>query len=134
VTAFRYDARKGMLHNLQTISTLPKEFTGKNDSAEIEVHPSGKFLYASNRGPDDIAVFAINRAKGTLTAIDRVPTKGKTPRNFAIDPAGRYLLVANQESNNIVVFRIHASSGRLTATGQVLDVPSPVCVKFVASE
>ena len=134
VTAFRYDARAGILHNLQTISTLPKEFTGKNDSAEIEVHPSGKFLYGSNRGPDDIAVFAINRVKGTLIAIDHVPTKGKTPRNFAIDPSGRYLFAANQGSNNIVVFRIHPSSGRLTATGQVLEVPSPVCVKFVASE
>jgi 6-phosphogluconolactonase len=134
VTAFRYDARTGMLHSLQTISTLPKEFTGKNDSAEIEVHPSGKFLYGSNRGPDDIAVFAINRVKGTLTTIDHVPTKGKTPRNFAIDPSGRYLFAANQGSNNIVVFRIHPSSGRLTSTGQVLEVPSPVCVKFVATE
>jgi 6-phosphogluconolactonase len=134
VTAFRYDARTGMLHNLQTISTLPKEFTGKNDSAEIEVHPSGKFLYGSNRGPDDIAVFAINRVKGTLTDIDHVPTRGKTPRNFAIDPSGRYLFAANQGSNNIVVFRIHSSSGRLTPTGLVLEVPSPVCVKFVASE
>lgn len=132
VTAFRYDARTGMLHNLQTVSTLPKEYTGKNDSAEIEVHPSGKFLYGSNRGPDDIAVFAINRVKGTLTAIAHVPTRGKTPRNFAIDPTGRYLLAANQGSNNIVVFRIHPSSGRLTPTGQVLDVPSPVCIKFVA--
>jgi 6-phosphogluconolactonase len=134
VTAFRYDAGSGMLHNLQTVSTLPREFKGKNDSAEIEVHPSGKFLYASNRGPDDIAVFAVSRTKGTLTAIDHFPTKGKTPRNFAIDPSGRYLFAANQGSNNIVVFRIHPSSGRLTATGQVLDVPSPVCAKFVPSE
>lgn len=134
VTAFRYDARTGILHTVQTVSALPKDFQGKNDSAEIEVHPSGKFLYGSNRGPDNIAVFAINRVKGTLTPIDNVSTKGKTPRNFAIDPTGRYLLAANQASNNIVVFRIHPSSGRLTATGQVLDVPSPVCIKFVAAE
>lgn len=134
VTVFRYDARTGTLHNLQTVSTLPSGFAGKNDSAEIEVHPSGKFLYGSNRGPDNIAVFSINRAKGTLSAIDHVPTKGKTPRNFAIDPSGRYLFAANQASNNIVVFRIHPSSGRLTPTGQVLEVPSPVCVKFVAAE
>ena len=134
VAVFRYDTRTGQLQNLQTVSTVQQEFAGKNDSAEIEVHPSGRFLYGSNRGPDDIAVFAINRAKGTLAAIDHVPTKGKTPRNFAIDPTGRYLFAANQASNNIVVFRIHPSSGRLTATGQVLDVPSPVCVKFVATD
>jgi 6-phosphogluconolactonase len=134
VTGFGYDARTGALRNLQSISTLPQGFTGKNDSAEIEAHPSGKFLYASNRGPDNIAVFAVDRAKGTLKAISHVSTRGKTPRNFAIDPTGRYLFAANQESNNIVVFRVHPSSGRLTATGQVLDVPSPVCVKFVATD
>jgi 6-phosphogluconolactonase len=134
VTVFRYDGRTGTLHKLQTVSTLPNGFAGKNDSAEIEVHPSGKFVYGSNRGPDDIAVFSVDRAKGTLTAIDRISTRGKTPRNFAIDPTGRYLFAANQASNNIVVFRIHPSSGRLTPTGQVLNVPSPVCVKFVAAE
>jgi 6-phosphogluconolactonase len=132
VTEFSFDARSGALRTLQTVSSLPKDFKGKNDSAEIEVHPSGKFLYASNRGPDDIAVFTINGAKGSLTAVDHVSTRGKTPRSFAIDPTGRYLLAANQESDNIVVFRIHPRSGRLTPTGQVLEVPSPVCLKFVA--
>jgi 6-phosphogluconolactonase len=132
ITAFAFDGHSGVLRRLETVSSLPKDFSGKNDSAEIQVHPSGKFLYGSNRGPDNIAVFAIDHAKGVLRPIDHIPTKGKTPRSFAIDPTGKYLFAANQESNNIVVFRIHPSSGRLTPTGQVLEVPTPVCVTFVA--
>lgn len=131
LTAFSYDAHQGVLQHVQTISTLPPDFKDKNESAEVVVHPSGKFLYASNRGPDTIAVFAIDPAKGTLKFVQSVPTGGKAPRNFAIDPAGKYLLAANQDSNNIVVFRIDPKTGRLTATGQVLDAPSPVCVLFV---
>jgi 6-phosphogluconolactonase len=134
VTAFALDGRTGGLQPKQTVSSLQKNFTGKNDSAEIHVDRSGKFLYASNRGPDNIAVFSIDRAKGTLTPIDYTSTKGKTPRSFAIDPTGQYLFAANQESNNIVIFRIHDSSGRLTPTGQVLEVPSPVCVTFVGAD
>ncbi len=134
VTGFAYDARRGALRNLQTISSLPKDFKGKNDSAEIVADASGKFLYASNRGPDDIAVFAIDPANGTLKLVEHVPTKGKTPRNFAIDPTGRYLFAANEESNNIVVFRVDPKTGRLTHTGQVLEVPSPVCVVFISAK
>ena len=116
------------------ISTLPKDFRGQNDDAEIEVHPSGRFLYGSNRGHDSIAVFAIDTGTGTLTPVEHVPTRGRTPRSFAIDPTGSYLVVANQDSDNLVVFRIDPGTGRLTATGKVLDVPSPVCIKFVARE
>ena len=134
VTEFSYNARTGALRSLKTISSLPKDFKGSNDSAEIEILPSGKFLYASNRGPDNIAVFAVDGRKGSLTSVDHISTRGKEPRNFAIDPTGRFLFAANQNSNNIVVFRIHANSGRLSPTGQVLEVPSPVCVKFVAVE
>lgn len=134
VTVFSYDAAKGALQSRQTISTLPKDFSGSNDDAEVQVHPSGRFLYASNRGHDSIAVFDIDRAKGTLTPVQDVPTQGKTPRNFEIDPTGTLLFAANQGSNNIVIFRIDAKSGKLTSTGQVLDVPSPVCVKFLAIE
>ena len=134
VTGFAYDSRGGAMHNLQTISSLPKDFKGKNDSAEIVVDASGKFLYASNRGPDNIAVFAIDPATGTLKLVEHVPTKGKTPRNFAIDPTGKYLFAANQESNNIVVFRVDPKSGHLTDTGQVLEVPSPVCVVFISAK
>ncbi len=131
VSAFSFDGSAGVLHPLQTISTLPKGFAEHNDDAEIEVHSSGKFLYASNRGHDSIAVFAIDADKGTLSLIDDVPTKGKTPRSFEIDPTGSLLFAENEKSNNIVVFRIDSQTGRLTATGKVLEVAEPVCVKFV---
>jgi 6-phosphogluconolactonase len=134
VTVFAYDPASGALHSLQTISTLPKDFTGAIENAEIEVHPSGKFLYASNRGHDSIAVFAIDANKGTLTLVDYVPTGGKTPRSFEIDPTGSLLFAANQDSNTIVVFRIDAQTGRLTPSGKMLEVSKPVCVKFVAIE
>jgi 6-phosphogluconolactonase len=132
VTSFSYDPARGALHELQTISMLPKDFSGKNDAAEIQVHPNGKFLYASNRGHDSIAVFSIDLKKGTLTPVEYVPTQGKAPRYFAIDPSGSRLFVANQKSGSIVVFQIDPASGRLTSAGQVLDIASPVCVRFVA--
>ena len=131
VSVFSFDATAGVLRPLQTISTLPKGFSEHNDDAEIQVHPSGKFLYASNRGHDSIAVFAIDASKGTLTLIEYASTKGKTPRSFEIDPTGTSLFAANEKSDNIVVFRIDLQTGRLTATGQVLEVAEPVCVKFV---
>jgi len=130
VTAFQYDAGKGALTEVQTLSTLPKDFTGTSHTAEVQVHPSGKFLYGSNRGHDSIAVFAIE-ANGTLRYVENTPTGGSTPRNFGISPDGKYLLAANQKSDNVVVFRIDPKSGRLTSTGNTLEVPSPVCVKFL---
>ena len=134
ITAFAYDASRGTLHKLTTVSTLPKNFSGSNDTAEIKVHPSGKFLFASNRGHDTIAVFSIDRKTGALTLADHFPTQGKTPRNFEIDPTGKLLFVANQDTNNIAVFQIDSNSGRLTPTKQTLQVPSPVCLKFMAVE
>ncbi|MGA7359981.1 MAG: lactonase family protein [Candidatus Sulfotelmatobacter sp.] len=134
VSAFTFDAAGGVLRPLQTISTLPKGFAGHNDAAEIQVHPSGKFLYASNRGHDSIAVFAIDPNQGTLTLVEHVLTKGQSPRNFAIDPTGTLIFAANEKSENIVIFRINARTGRLTPTGKVLDLSQPVCVKFVPIE
>jgi 6-phosphogluconolactonase len=134
VTAFAYDSKNGSFSTLQTLSTIPKDFTAHNDTAEIVVHPSGKFLYASNRGHDSIAEFAIDPAKGTLTLAGDFSTQGKTPRNFALDPTGKFLLAANQESNNIVVFRIDQSTGALTDTGQVTQVPAPVDIVFVPAK
>ncbi len=131
ITTFAYDRRRGSLKEMQTVSTLPDDFNGENTAAEVEVHSTGKFLFGSNRGHDSIAVFAIDRTKGTLTHIQDVPTQGKTPRHFAIDPTGRYLVAANQDSGNLVVFAIDGKSGRLTATGQTLDVPTPACVAFM---
>jgi 6-phosphogluconolactonase len=134
VSVFSFDAAAGALRPLQTISTIPKGFAGQNDDAEIVIHPSGKFLYASNRGHDSIAIFSIDPEKGTLTLVEYVPTKGQSPRNFEIDPTGRFLFAANEKSNNIVVFRIDPQTGRLAATGKVLDISQPVCVRFVPTE
>jgi 6-phosphogluconolactonase len=118
----------------QKITMLPAGFSGRNDAAEIQIHPSGKFLYASNRGEDTIAIFSVDPVKGTLTFVARVSTGGKEPRHFAIDPTGKFLLAENQLSNNIVVFKIDPATGGLTPTGQVVDVPSPVCIAFVPAE
>jgi len=138
VTAFSYDAAAGAFHPLQTISTLPENFKGNIEDAEIQVHPSGKFLYVSNRGDSNsIAIFTIDADKGTLTLVETTSTQGKTPRSFEIDPTGALLFVANQDSNNIVMFRIDQNGGFLTKAGQLspigpfLDVPSPVCIKFL---
>jgi 6-phosphogluconolactonase len=132
VTAFRYDASHGSLEQFQTVPMLPAPVKG-NSGAEIAVHPNGKFLYASNRGADSIAVFGLDPVKGTLTVLDHVSTKGKTPRSFAIDPTGAYLLAAHQDSDNIVVFRIDPSTGVPKATGEELEAGAPVCVIFVAA-
>jgi len=134
VTAFAYDAQNGSFSTLQTLSTLPKDFKGRNDTAEIVVHPSGKFLYASNRGHDSIVEFTIDPARGTLTLAGDFSTQGKEPRNFALDPTGKFLLAANQESNNIVVFRIDQPTGALTATGEVEQIPAPVDIVFVPAK
>jgi 6-phosphogluconolactonase len=132
VTVFAHDAEK--FRSVQVIPMLPARFSGRNDAAEIALHPNGKFLYTSNRGEDTIAIFSVDPAKGTLTFIARMPTGGKEPRHFAIDPTGKFLLAENQLSNNIVVFKIDTASGGLTPTGQVVDVPSPVCLAFVPAE
>ena len=134
VTVLAYDHAGGTLKNLQTISALPKDFSGTNNSAELEVHPNGRFLYASNRGHDSIAVFAIDPRANTLKLVEHVPTQGKMPRNFAIDPTGAYLLAANQNTNNIVLFRIDHKTGRLTPTGDDLKTPSPVCLIFLRAQ
>jgi 6-phosphogluconolactonase len=132
VTVLSANLRAGTFKSIETVSTLPSGFSGRNDDAEIEVHPSGKFLYASNRGEDSIVVFAIDSANGKLKKVEDVPTGGKEPRSFAIDPTGKLLFVANENSDNIVIFRINANTGQLTSTGAKLDVPSPVCIKFLA--
>jgi 6-phosphogluconolactonase len=133
VTVFANEAQE-TYRSVQQISALPKGFSGRNDAAEIVVHPSGKLLYTSNRGHDSIAIFAIDSVQGTLTFLAHVLTGGKEPRHFAIDPSGKYLLAENQFSNNIVVFKIDAATGGLTSTGQVVEVPSPVDLAFVAAE
>lgn len=136
LTAFRYDAATGGLGEVQTISTLPAGESVKPgfSTAEVWVHPNGKFLYGSNRGHDTIAVFAIEAGTGRLTLVEHEATQGRTPRHFAIDPTGRWLLAENQGSDTVVVFRLDAGSGKLEPTGQVVEVPMPVCAVFVPAQ
>jgi 6-phosphogluconolactonase len=117
--------------SIQDIPMLPAGFSGRNDAAEIEIHPSGNFLYASNRGHDSIVVYAIDAKTGKLTQVEDVLTGGKEPRHFAIDPSGNFLLAENQNSNAIVEFRIDPGTGKLTPTGEVLSTPSPICLAFL---
>lgn len=129
VTVFANDGGEKCAE-VQTISALPKGFTGRNDAAEIAMHPSGKFLYTSNRGDDSIAIFAVDAKTGKLTAKGRVKTGGKEPRHFALDPAGRHLLAENQWSNTVVTFEIDAATGQLTRESGEAAVASPVCLVF----
>jgi 6-phosphogluconolactonase len=131
VTAFDYDPERGVLTEIQTIPTMPVAVESRHSTAEVVVHPSGKFLYGSNRGHDSLAVYTIDAATGKLTLVENEPTGGKTPRNFAVDPTGGYVLAENQGSDNVVVFRVDPSTGALEPTGQVVEVPAAVCVKFV---
>lgn len=134
LTAFACNPEHGTLNEIQTISTLPEDFHGRNTAAELALLPSGKFIYASNRGGDSIAVFAVDEARGRLNFVERQSSRGKTPRCFAIDPTGQYLIAANQNSNNVVVFHLNAQTGKLTWTGQTIEVGQPVCVIFVPTE
>ena len=131
-TAFRYDANIGTLTEIQTISTLPEDFDGTSHCADVHVHPSGKFLYGSNRGHDSIVICAIDPETGMLSYIGCESTQGQAPRNFGLNPEGTFLLAANQSTNTIVTFAVDADTGELTATGNVLEVPTPVCLKMLA--
>ena len=132
MTAFAYQAAAGTLNEIQTVSTLPADFTGRSSTAEVEVGRSGRFVYGSNRGHDSIAVFAVDAKTGRLTLVETVPAQGKTPRNFALDPTGAYLFAANQNTDNIVQFRVDPKTGRLVPSGEVVsDIGAPVCVLFV---
>src|SRR6266850_2589599 len=133
LTVFSFDGKHGLLEEKQTISTLPENFTGESTCAEVQVHPSGKFVYGSNRGADRIVVFGADAKTGKLTLIEHQSTQGKTPRHFAIDPTGQWLLAENQGSNSVVVFSVDEKTGRLKPTGQTLEVPAPVCLQFVPS-
>ena len=132
VTAFAYDPQNGSLDTIQAISTLPDDFKGRSYTAEVQVHPSGKFVYGSNRGHDSIAIFRVDPATGKLTAAGHQSTLGKNPRNFALDPTGSFLLAENQDSDSIVVFRIDPETGGLTQVGEPIAVPMPVCIRMIA--
>ena len=131
MASFKYNETNGTLTLIETVSTLPSDFTGASYCADVHVSASGKFLYGSNRGHDSIVVFEIDPRTGKLTLVEHVSTGGKWPRNFTIDPTGAFLLVANQRTDNVVIFSIDARTGRLTATGHTEEIPSPVCLKFL---
>lgn len=126
---YNYDATRGALSPTQSISTLPAEY-GAKWGAEVRVHPNGKFLYASNRGHDSIAVFAIEPATGKLTLVEIVHTGGEVPRNFALSPNGKWLVCAHQFSGDVTVFKVDGDSGRLTANPHRINVPMGICVLF----
>jgi 6-phosphogluconolactonase len=132
LSSFKFDDDDGKLKHIETVSTLPSDFTGVSYCADVHIHNSGKFLYGSNRGHNSIVVFKIDRGNGKLKLVEHVSTQGDWPRNFAIDPYGYHLLVANQRSNNVVTFRIDTDTGRLSREIKVVEeIPSPVCLRFL---
>lgn len=128
-----WDAASGTMTEMHHVSTLPSEFTGSSSTAEVLVHPNGRFVYGSNRGHDSVAVFGFNEASGELTLVGHTSTNGKTPRNFRIDPSGSYLLAQNQDSDSIYAFRINAADGILEQVGQPISVGAPCCIKFLGT-
>ena len=131
VTAFSYDPITGKLTEVQTVPTLPAYYDGPNTTAEIDVHPSGKWLYVSNRGHNSVVLFNIDSDSGALSFVEEQGTGGKTPRHFGIQPSPKHLAIANQDSNTLLVCRIDAGNGRLKPSGVFAEAPSPVCVKFL---
>ncbi len=129
ITGFNY--KNGSLEKIETISTLPNNYTEKSYCADIHISPDGKFLYGSNRGHNSLAVFAINEKDGTLKLVEIVPINGNWPRNFMIDPSGNFALVANEKSDNITIFKRDKITGKLTATGKEIKVSMPVCLKMI---
>jgi 6-phosphogluconolactonase len=131
VTAFAYDANKGSLNELESVTTLPGYYDGPNTAAEITVHPSGRFLFASNRGNESIALFTIDPDKGTLTWVEEQNTGGKTPRHFGIAPNGKHMAICNQKTDSLLASRIDKDNGRLKPSGVFASCPSPACAAFL---
>ena len=130
VTGYRYDAGTGRLTPLQVLSSLPQEYTGNSRASEVAVSADGRFVYASNRGFDSVAVLSVDPANGWLTAVDFARSEGKTPRFFALDPIGQYMFVANEESDTIVKFTVDRATGKISGTDDVVRTGSPVCIVF----
>lgn len=133
ITAYAWDGSKGTLTELGTAPTLPADYKGQNTTAEVVVHPSGKFVYGSNRGHDSLAVFRATE-RGAPQLVEHVKTGGRTPRNFTFEPTGKFLFAANQDTGDIHVFEADAARGTLKAAGQKINVSMPVCVRFVKAK
>ena len=131
ISAGSFNGDTGVYESIQEISTLPADFQGESYAAEIQVHPTGRYVYASNRGHDSLATFSVNAETGRLESLGQTPAQGKFPRHFAIEPTGRFLVVANQKSDQLAVFQIDELTGRLTPQGMPIELRQPVCVKFL---
>jgi 6-phosphogluconolactonase len=130
MTVFKVLDDGAKFEEVQTITTLPEGFEGQSSTAEVFIHPDGKFLYGSNRGHDSIVVYSIDQSEGRLTLVEHVSTQGKGPRYFGLDPEGKFLLAANQQTNNVIVFRVDAENGKLTPTGNTFEIGAPVSIQF----
>jgi 6-phosphogluconolactonase len=135
LTAFEYDGETGKAKDIGTVSMLPGDYaqSDKDTGAELWLHPSGRFLYASNRGHDSIVTFKVDQGSGKLSEPKWTPSGGKVPRYFGIDPSGKWMLVANQGSGNVVSFGVSEADGSLKATGDVVEVPAPTCLKWLGA-
>ncbi|MFW6308382.1 MAG: lactonase family protein [bacterium] len=131
ISVLKYQ-NQGKMEEIQKVSCLPDEFNGSNTSADIHVHPSGNFLYGSNRGHDSIVIYKIDKSSGKLTYLNHESTRGQVPRNFVLDPSGEFLLAANQETNSLTLFNINQKTGELSFTGTQIKVPEPVCIKLLS--
>ena len=133
LTSFAFERESGVLREIDTVSMVPRDFAGRNHTADIRVHPNGKFVYATNRGHDSIASFAVDETNGRLTPLGHTSTQGGWSRHIRFDPSGHILLVANQNANTIVPFMVDPENGSLRPTGAVTETPTPVCIQFVYS-
>jgi 6-phosphogluconolactonase len=134
LTPCRYDSSTGLIVKSQTVSTLTENVSAVNTCAEVQVHPSGKTVYASNRGHNSIEVFGIDPATGLVKVLQNISTRGKTPRHFALDPTGRWLLAENQDSDTVVTFAVDEKTGKLVDTGRSESIGAPVCAVFVSKK
>jgi 6-phosphogluconolactonase len=130
MTTFAWDARRGALNAVGSVSTIPGEREKGFSTAEVQAHPNGKFVYGSNRGHDSIAVFSVDQRTGKLTRVQNESTQGKTPRHFTLDPTAKFLIAENQGSDSVFVFSVDQSTGKLTPTGEKIEVGAPVCAVF----
>ncbi|MFF5395941.1 lactonase family protein [Peribacillus butanolivorans] len=131
VIVLSYDSLNGRFSELQTVRTVPEDFSENNQGSAIHISADGHFVYAANRGHDSIAVFQTNHATGNLTLVELVSTEGHWPRDFAIDPSGKFLVASNEESGNLTLYSRNESTGKLTLLQKDVQVPFPVCVKFL---
>ena len=134
MTALTFDKENGLLFEIETVTTLPADYKGENSTAELSIHPNGRFIYGSNRGHDSTAAYAINQENGKLTLIEIEPTQGGHPRFIGLDPTGKFLIAANRDSDNLVSFHVNQGNGELTPTGHQAKAPKPICVVFITSK